>query len=320
MKALECNRSPVRQGMGPSRGSGRSRSPLMAFGFSVLASGSKGNASLIHLDNFEVLLDVGLGPRVLTDRLDAVGCGWNSVRSAIITHTHGDHARDATLGWLAHHRITLFCHHAHLEEAGHRPGFRKLREAGLIREFDDRPFLIAPGLWVEAFELRHCGATFGYRIEGKGKRRGRSATLGYLTDTGCWDPRVADALADVDLLGVEFNHDVEMERRSGRSPALIWRNLGDRGHLSNDQASELLSAVLDRSGPGAVTQVVQLHLSEHCNRPALARELVKNLLRERDRRARIFTANQSIPLARLPVKPPVKRRQTAMTAGFPWET
>jgi len=39
---------------------------------------------------------------------------------------------------------------------------------------------------------------------------------------------MVEALADVDLLGVEFNHDVEMQRRSGRSPALIARVLGDR--------------------------------------------------------------------------------------------
>lgn len=292
----------------------------MAFGFSVLASGSRGNASLIHLEDCAVLLDVGLGPRVLSDRLNMVGNSWQSIRSAIITHTHGDHAHDTTLRWLAQHRILLYCHQSHVAEGGHRPGFRALREAGLIREFDDRPFLIAPGLWVEAFELRHSGATYGYRIEGKTRRRGRSATLGFVTDTGCWDERVAEALSDVDLLGVEFNHDVEMERRSGRTPALIWRNLGDRGHLSNDQASELLCSILDRSGPGAVTQVVQLHLSEHCNRPVLARESAQSSLRSRDRRARIFTASQSVPLNRILVKPPVRQRQASIAVGFPWES
>ena len=60
---------------------------------------------------------------------------------------------------------------------------------------------------------------------------------------------MAEAMVDVDLLGVEFNHDVELQRRSGRSPALIARNLGDRGHLSNRQGADLLAGRRpDRAG------------------------------------------------------------------------
>ena len=55
------------------------------------------------------------------------------------------------------------------------------------------------------------------------------------------------ALADVDILALEFNHDVFLEKSSGRSPALIFRVLGDRGHLSNVQAAELLREVGRRS-------------------------------------------------------------------------
>ena len=40
-------------------------------------------------------------------------------------------------------------------------------------------------------------------------------TAGYLAATGCWTARMAEALAEVDPLGVEFNHDVEMQRASG---------------------------------------------------------------------------------------------------------
>ena len=44
---------------------------------------------------------------------------------------------------------------------------------------------------------------------------------------------MAESLADVDVLGVEFNHDVAMQKSSPRPEFLIARNLGDRGHLSN---------------------------------------------------------------------------------------
>jgi phosphoribosyl 1,2-cyclic phosphodiesterase len=290
----------------------------MALGFTVLASGSKGNASLVRVDGAGVLIDSGLGPRSLARRLEAVGSDCGSLCGVILTHTHGDHAHDLTLRWLARNRIPLHCHPGHLDEAGHRPGFRELDRAGLIRTFDDRPFLVAPGLWVEPFELRHSGPTFGFRLEGRVARRGRPSTIGYLTDTGCWTDGVADALADVDLLGVEFNHDVQMERSSGRSPALIWRNLGDRGHLSNDQGAELLSAVLGRSGPGAVKQVVLLHLSGDCNRPDLAVKVAREALRQSDRKATVLAACQEVPLNPLCVRP-ARRQRAPVPAGFPWE-
>ncbi|WP_169981256.1 MBL fold metallo-hydrolase [Tautonia rosea] len=290
----------------------------MALEFTVLASGSKGNASLLQLDGSCFLVDAGLGPSALANRLEIVGAGWDRICGAIITHTHCDHSHDATLRRMARSRIPVFCHPGHWEEAGHRPGFRELFELGLLRFFDDRPLLVAPGLWVESFELKHSGPTFGFRFEGRVGRRGRPSTLGYLTDTGSWDHRTVEALADVDLLGIEFNHDVEMERQSGRSPALIWRNLGDRGHLSNDQAAELLRAILDRSGPGALTQVVMLHLSEHCNRPELAVQVARNALLTRDRRAQLHTASQNCPLGKLWVKP-ARRASVASIAGFPWE-
>src|SRR5207244_1313344 len=114
------------------------------------------------------------------------------------------------------------------------------------------------------------GPTFGFRIEAKPARGRRMIAIGYMADTGSWSLEMADQLAEVDLLGVEFNHDVEMQRRSPRSEDLIERNLGDWGHLSNVQGAAFVKAVLDRSGRGAVRHLVLLHLSQQCNCPDLA--------------------------------------------------
>ncbi len=86
---------------------------------------------------------------------------------------------------------------------------------------------------------------------------------------------MAESLAGVDLIGLEFNHDVEMQKSSRRPEYLIERNLGDRGHLSNAQAALLLEAVLSRSHEGAPRHVVLLHLSEQCNQPELALEAAR---------------------------------------------
>ena len=44
----------------------------MPLRFTVLASGSAGNASLLQIDGFGLLVDAGLGPRTLAGRLAAV--------------------------------------------------------------------------------------------------------------------------------------------------------------------------------------------------------------------------------------------------------
>ena len=102
---------------------------------------------------------------------------------------------------------------------------------------------------------------------------------GYATDLGTWQSSLAEALANVDILALEFNHDVAMEKSSGRDPQLIARVLGDAGHLSNEQAAALVREVLLRSQPNRMRHLVQLHMSRQCNRPTLARAVAERVLR-----------------------------------------
>ena len=174
--------------------------------------------------------------------------------------------------------VALYCHEVHRAVLAGDPGFRQLEEAGLVACYEeDRPFLTATGVRLEAIALRHDGGpTFGFRIEVSGGRRARPVSVGYLADSGSWSERMADALADVDALGVEFNHDVALQKSSGRPWVLIKRNLGDRGHLSNNQGAELVEAVLRRSRRGVLRHLVLLHLSEQCNQPDLALEVARS--------------------------------------------
>ena len=127
--------------------------------------------------------------------------------------------------------------------------------------------------------------------------------IGYVADTGSWSPGMADLLSGVDLLGVEFNHDVEMQRRSRRSPALIARNLGPFGHLSNVQGAEFVTAVLDRSGRNTLRHLVLLHLSMQCNRPGLALRSARAAIRGTGRRVAVHAAQQDPAHPNLWVEP-----------------
>ncbi|MGE5755772.1 MAG: MBL fold metallo-hydrolase [Planctomycetaceae bacterium] len=261
--------------------------------FAVLASGSQGNATLVQTGGVGILLDLGLGPRALARRLESVGTSWGRITSALLTHTHGDHVDNSTMHSMARHRVSFYCHEGHRAGLSPCSGFRALDAAGLVRHYDERPFLGPTGLGIEPVELQHDGGpTFGFRIEARAGRGARPVALGYLADTGCWSATLAETLVDVDLLGVEFNHDVEMQRRSRRSPALIARNLGDWGHLSNEQGADFVTAVLGRSRPDAPRHVVLLHLSRQCNRPQLALRVAKAAVTASGRRITVHAADQ----------------------------
>jgi phosphoribosyl 1,2-cyclic phosphodiesterase len=270
----------------------------MSLRFTVLASGSSGNASLVEADGVGLLIDVGLGPRQMAGRLAAVGSSWSAVQAILLTHTHSDHWKDRTLAHLCRRRIPLYCHvDCHSDLRTFSPAFVELAAEGLVRPFEAGvEFVAAQGLRCRPLPLRHdSGATYGFRIEGPGDLFGQAAAVGYVADLGCWDEALADGLADVDLLAVEFNHDLAMELASGRSPRLIGRVLGDEGHLSNTQGAALVRAVLGRSEIGRLRHLVQLHLSRQCNRPNLAREAAKAILDDFTFCVEVQTARQDEP-------------------------
>lgn len=289
----------------------------MTLRFTVLASGSRGNASLVQAGGYGVLLDAGPGPKDLGERLRRVGQSWSSVQAMVLSHTHGDHWNEHTFALLARRQLPLYCHEDHHRVLGRTSAaFARLRDAGLVRSYSaGERFALAPGVHCLPLPVRHdSGETFGFRLDGPGDLFGRAAALGYVADLGCWDEALADALAEVDLLAVEFNHDLSLERQSRRPAALVARVLSDEGHLSNDQAAALLRAVLARTSPGRLQHVVQLHLSQDCNRPSLARAAARAVLADLDHQVLVTTAEQHTPCRTVLLEPdacPRPRRSRA---------
>jgi phosphoribosyl 1,2-cyclic phosphodiesterase len=302
----------------------------MTLQFTVLASGSAGNASLVEADGFGLLLDLGLGPRQLARRLAASDLSWSRVHAAILTHTHTDHWNDRTLAWLHRLELPLYCHAEHQAALlEYSPAFAKLRSDDLVHHYEVKDaFEFARGLRCCAFEVCHDGGmTCGFRFDAGPDGTGLPCSLGYAADLGCWEHGLAQVLADVDVLALEFNHDVMLEHASGRSPHLIARVLSDHGHLSNDQAAGLLHEVLGRSAPGRLQHVVQLHLSRDCNRPHLALEAALEVVEALQPETQIHTALQHEPLAGIAVGGRIsgtarsrprrsRRRRASETAGF----
>jgi phosphoribosyl 1,2-cyclic phosphodiesterase len=242
-------------------------------------------------------MDIGLGPRKLDRRLRSAGIGWDSVRGAVLTHTPADHWSARSLARLAELRIPFFCHPEHI-----RPlrlacaEFQSLEWAGLVKTYaPGAAFAPLDGLRCSALPLKHDGgATFGFRIESDESSGSPHWAIGYAADLGSWDDSLPNGLAEVDVLALEFNHDVERQLASGRSRWLINRVLGDFGHLSNAQGAKLLEECAGRSSPGRLRHVVQLHLSRDCNCPTLAEAAAREVIARLQLDVELHTASQDV--------------------------
>jgi len=271
--------------------------------FTVLASGSSGNAALLETNGFGILIDCGLHPRMLSARLREVGATWDCVNAVLLTHTHGDHWKDFTLADLRSRRIPLYAHAEHFDQLGSSArSFDPLKRAGLARSYCDGAVLeLAAGLVVHPIRVSHdADPTYAFRIDRR-DAGGPVWSVGYASDLGCGSSALIDAFAGVDVLALEFNHDVGMERHSRRPRMLIDRVLSDCGHLSNEQAGELAAAIAARLSDGYPSHLVQLHLSRHCNRPQLAAEVGYAALAPFNARIEVITARQDAAVRSIPV-------------------
>jgi phosphoribosyl 1,2-cyclic phosphodiesterase len=275
--------------------------------FTVLASGSSGNSALLEANGFGLLIDCGLHPRTLTARLAEISVSWNAIHAVILTHTHSDHWKDLTLADLRSKKIPLWGHPAQFDFlAVAAPSFESLDRAGLTRAYqNDHPHTLAPGLVVRPIRVSHdSDPTFAFRIDGYADEQ-LAWSVGYAADLGCASPELIEAFSGVDILALEYNHDLKLEKASPRPRFLVERVLGDNGHLSNDQAAEVTTAIAARSGDGFPGHLVQLHLSRDCNRPELASASGRAALALLNPKSEVITARQdsvakSIPLIRRP--------------------
>jgi phosphoribosyl 1,2-cyclic phosphodiesterase len=249
--------------------------------FSVLASGSLGNACYIETSRTRILVDAGLSCKEVVRRLDALGVDPVNLDALLITHEHMDHIKGA--GPLAR-RFDL---PVYLNASTMRKSLRVL--GGL-----SRPVTINTGqdvtirdLRIETFTKCHDAADpMGFVIS-IGRLR-----LGVLTDLGRSTRVVVDRLKRCQALVMEFNHDEEM-LEEGPYPLQLKRRIrGPDGHLSNRQAGELLSALCHHD----LRCVVLAHLSATNNTPEKAmKEATRALSESRREGTSVIVSHQDVP-------------------------
>lgn len=226
-----------------------------------LGSGSSGNALVIDDGHVRLLVDCGVGPRTIAAGLKALGLTWSMLDLVMISHEHIDHVK--ALPAVLRTNVPILCTNGTAHASSISPGrFEAVDHAGSFR---------LDGAEITSIPTSHDASDpCGFRIELDGSR------ICVLTDTGELRDHFVDHLAGADLIVLESNHDERM-LRTGPYPIYLKRRVASaKGHLSNDNAGELLREVLGKAQ--SAPEVWLGHLSETNNRPEIALRTVRDAI------------------------------------------
>lgn len=226
--------------------------------FAMLGSGSRGNATLVRSGDSTLMIDCGFSATETARRLARLGVSPASIRAILVTHEHSDHV-GGVMRFARRHGIAVWC------TAGTRRA-AQLQEAATFHA--DTP-LVFGALEVLPVTVPHDAYEPTQFVISDGQRR-----VGVLTDLGHPSPHVLRAFASLDALVLECNHDADLLAAGPYPPALKQRVGGRLGHLSNDQAAELLAG----TDTSRLRHIVAAHLSETNNTPAAARQALAGVL------------------------------------------
>jgi phosphoribosyl 1,2-cyclic phosphodiesterase len=258
--------------------------------FTVLGSGSSGNAVLICSETTRVLVDVGMSARETVRRLIEVGEDPTSLDAILITHEHSDHAGGLRVflgGVDCPVFISEATEHSYLStrrgaqngesEAMKRATAIKNRTERIVSNQDFR----IGDIDFEPFTVPHDAAdNFGFVAKREGVRVATLMDFGHFTDL------ITDKLHGCDAIVVESNHSIDMLKAcSVYSWDLKQRIMSQHGHLSNEQLSDWLIKDFD----GSARNIVLSHLSQKANEPNLAKLMAESALEMRSELRRAET-------------------------------
>jgi len=224
---------------------------------SVIASGSNGNCCLVEDKNTSVMIDAGKSGIEIETRLNKLGKSMENVDAIILTHAHHDHISGA--GVLSRrYNIPLYMT---------KEVFSKAKLGNIImKKFSIKNKFKINNLNITPVITSHNTSSCGFVIK----------KFGLFTDTGIATPKMRSIMPKLSAVLLESNHDIDM-LINGSYPAFLKKwILSDKGHLSNEHASQLIQS------KGKNLKLALLgHLSANNNTPKIAKDTFESIVKRK---------------------------------------
>lgn len=235
--------------------------------FFSIGSGSSGNCYYLGTNECGILIDAGVGIRVIQKALREYGVSFDKIMGILITHDHADHIK--TVGCLGDkYNIPVYATQT-VHEGIHR---NRTVRASLItsRRIIEKecPFFIKD-FEITAFEVPHDSIdNVGYHIQFEGQ------TFVLITDIGRITDKIREYASKANHLVIEANYD-EYMLQAGKYPYYLKERIGNgTGHLSNRLSAEFIASICNEN----MRNIWLCHLSQDNNHPEIAFKTVEQAL------------------------------------------
>ena len=228
----------------------------------TIASGSKGNCTIVLCEDTNLIIDMGISYLTLKRSLEENSLSFNNFSGILITHCHNDHIKG----------LASLVKNTHLKVYIPEGMYESLKEVVPYPKciFIEDKFQIND-VEIELIHTSHdAPSSVGFIITYKEK------SLVYVTDTGYINRKFLEKMVNKDAYIIESNHDEVMLMNGPYPRFLKERVISDSGHLSNKTTAKYLKKII---GP-KTKNILLAHLSEHNNTEEKALEETRNAIGE----------------------------------------
>ena len=214
----------------------------------VLSSGSKGNSTLVITDKVKILIDLGTTTSYVEAALNNINVDVKEISHILITHSHADHIKGLKVFIKRYDPVILVTEDMKNVLEKELGNFR-------YEYYEDKKAIIGD-LTVNVIKTSHdAEESIGFVLTNN------NSSMVYITDTGYINQKYFKILSNNNLYVLESNHDIKMLMDGPYPYYLQQRVRGDKGHLSNKQASDYLCKFIGDN----TKKIVFAHISEHNN-------------------------------------------------------
>jgi len=244
----------------------------------TIASGSKGNCTIVLGSSANLIIDMGISYRTLKKVLEENSLSFTDFSAILITHCHKDHTSGLS-SLLSHTKLKVFISEKMYDSLKEIVPYTSCN-------FIDQDFAIND-INIKLLPTTHdAPSSTGFLI----KEENRS--LVYITDTGYINRKILNKIVNVNCYIIESNHD-EVMLMDGPYPRFLKeRVISDKGHLSNKTTAKYLSKIV---GPNT-KNIILAHRSETNNTEEKIKEAIEEVNLREDINVIIAKQNEPSPL------------------------
>lgn len=239
----------------------------------TIASGSKGNCTIVLCNDTNLIIDMGISYLALKNSLEENSLSFDNFNGILITHCHKDHTKGLSS----------------LIKKTNIPVYIPEKMYDSIKEYVPYPrcIIIDDEFYINdvKINLLHTShdapCSVGFII------RNNDKSLVYITDTGYINRKILNNIVGKDCYIIESNHD-EVMLMDGPYPRFLKeRVISDKGHLSNITTAKYLKKIVGKN----TKNIILAHRSETNNTEEKILEAINNV--ELDKNINIYIAKQN---------------------------